>query len=369
MPVYSTLPLSIVLDSTAFGDKPRSEGSLFEQLADYIERSGATLFIPTVVIQETRRTIDAEVRRSVQAVGPEFRSLSVRGALPADFPELAESDELVKRAQASFAGGIAKLSPVEPEIPNVTHEEILDRLHEGSKPFGGDGDMREDGYRDYLTWKTVLAIAAVEDPRKVAFISNDKRAFEGNTSGELAQELGDDTVRAGVTVVWRHDLWNFLQRDTAPWQQSVEQLRDAILASMRGALRDFLFENVRDTPAWYFLDPDEIGLHPRLDDLTIVGLTSIGEIALVDVLSLVDGVGVARLSAKVEFHLNQMIDADAPPDFDESDIYVALDRLSSRTALAQVVLNANATFDVTYDIHQDQVTPVIVEIEDVDFYA
>jgi hypothetical protein len=120
---------------------------------------------------------------------------------------------------------------------------------------------------------------------------------------------------------------------------------------------------------WYFLDPDEIGLHPRLDDLTIVGLTSIGEIALVDVLSLVDGVGVARLSAKVEFHLNQMIDADDPPDFDESDIYVALDRLSSRTALAQVVLNANATFDVAYDIHQDQVTPVIVEIEDVDFYA
>ncbi len=64
------------------------------------------------------------------------------------------------------------------DYPTTSHKDIVDCALRGEKPFSGDG---KKGYRDFLIWQSILAVANRETPESIHFISSNKNDFsDGN---------------------------------------------------------------------------------------------------------------------------------------------------------------------------------------------
>jgi len=72
------------------------------------------------------------------------------------------------------------------DLPEISIDQILKRIEERKKPFGS----KDNGFKDYLIWETVLKEAKIDD---ILFVSNNTRDFcENNTASDLHEDLLGD---------------------------------------------------------------------------------------------------------------------------------------------------------------------------------
>ena len=163
-------PQTIVVDSTVFGDPPNPQGRLLKQLGEYARQTNSRIHIPTVVEKECRTRITEAADKDHREFLDSTKRLRKLGADDIPVPDVDVLRESVLQLWNS------RLSELDVQViptPDISHDEVIDKLHAGAHPFIHTGDRREDGYRDYLVWRSAIDAATTAEERSAVFISND----------------------------------------------------------------------------------------------------------------------------------------------------------------------------------------------------
>ena len=257
--------MQIVLDTNVIRDNAAMGGPLFEALRAFAAMPGRSVVIPQVVIEELVAHLDERVDEIEAQIAKFKRTTAFAGELAWGDSKTLDADGIRVRLVKRFEEAGFHVAPV----PDVSHEEVLERIHGGLKPFGRE--EREKGYRDYLVWRTALACATGGD---VVLVSRDTRDFadkNGDLHPDLAEELGGRplTLHAslGETVdkVVRPVLDN--EAGLLPWfERWVES----------GGFEDFLSEALPLSTIAADVDWEMWDFPAELDDLDLYGIVRMG---------------------------------------------------------------------------------------------
>lgn len=248
--------------------------------------------------------------------------------------------------------------------------DIVDKLHAGASPFIHGGDRREDGYRDYLIWRSAIDAAMASDDRAAVFISGD-RAFGGKGKGtELAEDLQTEAADSGVTIHWRQDLYQFLQAEAQPCLGEREEKTSLAAEYVSSPMfREFMSEvDLSDSsPADVGFDPEDYDLR-YLDDLVIEGVVDMGSAVLDGLLSLNDDEWTGRVQIDyVDVRLSQFFSPEDWLGFDD-DSWIAVDitGFSKRHARASLTVRLeNVLLEVGFAPLAGAVEALSVSLESV----
>ena len=150
-------PQTIVVDSTIFGDPPNPQESRLKQLGEYARQTNSRICVPAVVEKECKTRITEatdKVHREIVASARRLRKLGVDDIPEPDIAVLRDSALQLWDSRLSELG--VQIIPT----PDISHDEVIDKLHAGASPFIHTGNRREDGYRDYLVWRSAIDAAA-----------------------------------------------------------------------------------------------------------------------------------------------------------------------------------------------------------------
>ena len=361
-------PSVIVLDSTAFGSTPDAQNYLLKQLGEYATRTNSRILVPEVVRKECRaRVVEGAIiaHRSLAGSANELRKLGAS----VEVPELAE---LERSAIEHWEAGFVQLGAEVIPTPDVPHDEVIDKLHAGHSPFVHKGNRREDGYRDYLVWRSAVDAAAASEDRSAIFISSDQAFAQSKKTYDLAEDLEREATAAGVTIGWRPDFYRFLNEEAQPYVGQHEEALARVTEYVNtDDFREFLLagEDLRGLrPEAIGFGPEEYGLR-YLDDLEVEAVTSAGAIRVEDVVALDEDEWSGRIRVeRLGVTVSQFVDADDPPPFDdESWISVDFRGVSKRVARVDIDLRIErATLDVVFEPVGDQIHALSMEIVSAD---
>ena len=343
-------PQTIVVDSTVFGDPPNPQVGALKQLGEYARQTNSRIYVPAVVEKECKTRITEATDKMHREIMASARTLQRLGV--DDIPEL---DVAVLRNSALqlWDSRLLELGVQIIPTPDISHDEVIDKLHAGASPFIHTGNRREDGYRDYLVWRSAIDAAAVSKERSAVFISND-RAFGGNQkSNDLAEELQSEAAHSGVTVLWRQDLYQFLETEAQPCLGEREEATLLVTEYVASQMfRDFMSEVdlSHSSAADVGFDPEQYDLR-HLDDLVIEEVLDVGSAVLDGLVSLNDDEWTGRVQiASLDVRLSQYFSPeDWPPFDDDSWITVHIQGFSKRHARASLVVHLDAVlFEVGF---------------------
>lgn len=189
---------------------------------------GYSVAVSEVALREHAKHYAAEKRSIARIV----RKLDGAPAMDAQ-PSLSAAKELIF-ARANKAG--LKILP----IPPVPHGDLLERAHEGKRPFAEDGHV---GYADALVWESVKVAAKSEE---VLLLSKD-----GDFGGdELDAKLAAEVQPLPHKVSKLRSYGEFIKRHIDPKREVIKQLREDLnsgrAAQEAGALKAALRETLAD---------------------------------------------------------------------------------------------------------------------------
>ena len=332
-------PKTIVVDSTVFGEPPDPQRAPLKQLGEYARRTNSSICVPTVVEKECRTRITEAVGKTHSELLARAKTLRKLGA--GEFP-VPDVGAVRDSALQLWDSRLAELGVQVRPTPGISHDEVIDKLHSGTSPFVHAGDRREDGYRDYLVWRSALDAAVASEERSAVFISEDRAFGQSRKSMDLAEELQAEADRSGVTIFWKRDLYDFLKTDAQPCLGEREEAT-SLVEEYVGSLvfRDFLSEvDLSDfSAADVGFEPEQYDLR-HLDDLVIEEVIDVGSAALDGLVSLNDDEWLGRVQiATLDVRLSQYFSPEDWPAFDdESWISVRIDGYSKRHARASLVV-------------------------------
>ena len=173
------------------------------------------MHIPKVVILEALRHYE----RETAAVEKEVRKVWARlDQFQVDFDPKYQQEALQKLRQGAaeyetllrtkLAAGQVVLLP----LPNVSHDNLLDRDLGGRKPFSPTGK----GYRDALIWGSIVELGRqLTETDTLIFVTNNRVDFCCGDKTALASELLTDLPK-GLQVLWYPDLKSMLDKREWP---------------------------------------------------------------------------------------------------------------------------------------------------------
>jgi hypothetical protein len=217
--------MKVVIDTTVLGRDSTLSGSDAQLLKVFLTRTQGELCVPRVVLEESvnlvRKSI-LEFNRAAKDAGrlskakKKFAPVDVEG-------EMAEYRERLTLAVNAYNGRIL-------DLPEVGHEELLDRVLAPIKPFTDKGR----GYKDALIWFSIV---------------------------ELLQKCGDDLVfisdnykdwaRAERRDLLHLDLWKDLS------QRKISPHRVVLIASLSEFNQRYTLNTLKD------LSPTDEQLYPE----------------------------------------------------------------------------------------------------------
>jgi predicted nucleic acid-binding protein len=186
-----------VFDTTVLRQDFYLESSKYREFLSTARKYSWTISIPAVVIQEAvnlfRRTLEESITRIEREV------VSIRKVARRLDRELAPSlvEQLraeTKRYETELRDRLDRLGITVIPYPDVTHSSLVDRILDGRKPFG----KSDRGYRDYLIWRSVLAVAQ-QCESHVVLISANSSDF---ADGEI---LDKDLVEEATAIIGSSD--------------------------------------------------------------------------------------------------------------------------------------------------------------------
>ena len=336
-------PQTIVVDSTVFGEPPDPQGALLKQLGEYARRTNSRICVPTVVAKECRTRIKEAADKAHLELMTTAKTLRKLGA--GDIP-LPDADALRDSALQLWDRRLAELGVQVLPTPKISHDEVIDKLHSGTSPFVHTGDRREDGYRDYLVWRSAIDAAVASEERSAVFISEDRAFGETRKSKDLAKELQAEAACSSVTVLWRRDLYQFLRTEAQPCLGEREEATSMVEEYVGSEeFRDFMSDvDLSDVSAADVgFDAEEYDLR-NLDDLVIEEVLDVGSAVLDGLVSLNEDEWLSRVQiATLDVRLSQYFSPEDWPSFDdESWVAVRIEGFSKRHARASLVVRLEA---------------------------
>lgn len=360
--------MEVVADTSVLRQKYPLRGLPARYLRAFADHQGTAVIVPDVVVREIRRWVEDEVRKAfgqVRKSAAGVRKFGVSDALGvgADAAETVA----VSRALANLDGLLRDLGAVIPDIPQgVTHEQVLDRLHSGKKPFTGTND-REKGYRDYLIWETILALGATDGERDengrlpVAFLTANAKDF-ADDDGSLHPTLQEEAEARGVAVTLHASIDDFIDSVVEPTLpisvKANSLLEDDVAKAKIGAfIADEFF---KFTP--YSIDSTDHAYGAEMEDVTVEELYPVTVDYIEDVVDLPGGTAAAQIVSQTEARIDFYIwKADAYALGDDSFV-ASLSDWNDRYFLGEAETNIEGTFRVELEVVGGQLRPVSMDI-------
>ncbi len=197
--------MNIVLDTNVIYGDWYLTGPQFSLLRNYLGLSDARLFVPEIVVLETKNLFKRELGRLVLDVAKLDRYLPDEDILE-KLPHLLDAghdydSKLDKR--------LGELNAERPDHSDISHDGIVERALGPRKPFRED----DKGYRDCLLWEVVLHKIARKDTITFLISENHRDFADKPTDRILHADLRQDLVSAGLPedcVQYYSNLKNFI---------------------------------------------------------------------------------------------------------------------------------------------------------------
>ena len=270
--------MNIVLDTNVIFDNWYLSGPYFSLLENYLRLSSAKLFVPEIVVLETKNLFKRQITPLIRSMAKLRRHLPDEAALE----KLPDVDEKSTEYDTKLDQRLAELGAEKPGYSDIPHDAIVARALGVRKPFRES----DRGYRDTLLWEVILHKIANKD-KVTFFISNNHKDFADKPKGGLHADLIKDLVSAGLPngcVQYYSNLNTFIDEQVksklkrAKADETVRQLRDGSykgfslekwFAENRDAIIEkvsdkidtafaFPFDELEDSTVTYIEDPEEI---------------------------------------------------------------------------------------------------------------
>ncbi len=168
----------IFLDTNILAKDFRMHGTSFRTLQDLLALFEAQLLLSDVVLAE----VVAVFQSSLSDAFRKARRLEelLGRKLIGDF-DLDSEVARYRRELDSLFWPLSHEDPSPPYFrrlpwPEVSHEEVVERLLRGRRPFHGE-PQRERGYRDFLIWQSVVEVAKDSLDEEIFFITENRKDF------------------------------------------------------------------------------------------------------------------------------------------------------------------------------------------------
>ncbi len=301
-------------------------GAQWHLVRDQARRGQLTIAVPEVVVAETvnnyRRELKSahsKLRNAVETHGGRLIELGIT--------DVSLDTEIDRNANVDTYEALLRTKLVERgseilEIPNLPHSEIVERAIARRQPFKD----QDSGYRDTLIWTNVLTLA---EQAEVALVSNDQKAFAGDTSYELGEALlADLGVRKlqPDRVKLYPNLTPFIEVQVPRNERILHELQERLRTN--AGFLELLRREVESVVSLYsFGNQDEIRLPTGADQRA----ASIEEVTVPDlwvdaVLGPEEGTVVVDIGAEAYGHVEFPVSREALRASAEAEDLVVLDR-------------------------------------------
>lgn len=185
----SRASVAVVLDANAMWHHWWLSGASWEDLRRLVDQQRIALYVPEVVVQEVvrgrRHDANDLVRELTQVNLPRIERL-LRLGLPTNRNALTSHvQKLVADYDTELRTRLSELRAVIMPIPEVSHQEVLDRALQRRRPFDAEG---RDGYRDVLIWHSLLDVIE-RGYAGIVFVTNNTSDFCTGKPPALQPEL------------------------------------------------------------------------------------------------------------------------------------------------------------------------------------
>lgn len=221
--------MDVILDSNVFLKDLNLQGTQFAELFAYLKRTGDTLVLPTMVMQEASARYRERLTNALNTAKGAWGSLSgIRVSAHPAFPRIdleKEVEEYRNRIIRAFPGvRVLQYS----DVSGVDANEIARRGSQRIRPANQNGEE----LRDVLLWLLVLQYAR-QMKRDVAFISGDKGFHESKEQDRLHPSLVTEIAESKLPIHFFADIAAFVtsqslshQKIDAAWAQKYFQTED-----------------------------------------------------------------------------------------------------------------------------------------------
>lgn len=193
--------MNIVLDTNVIFDNWYLSGPRFSLLEKYLGLGDARLFVPEIIVLETKNNFKKQLTKSVKSLGKDLAEL--RKFLPKEnvLPRLLDIDKECHKYNAQLDKRLAELGAERPGHSEVPHQAVVARSLALRKPFKKNDKAGDKGYRDTLLWEVILCQIATEK-RTTFLISNNHTDFANESTDRI---LHADLITDLVSGGWSKD--------------------------------------------------------------------------------------------------------------------------------------------------------------------
>ncbi len=358
--------MEVVIDTSVLRGKYPLQGVSVRYLQAFAGHHDTHLVIPDVVVLEMRRWIEDEVRQAFTQARQSARTVRRLGVSDVlEVPSDTEDRE-VNLALGNLDHSLREIEALVAPIPEtISHEQVIDRLHSGLKPFAGKGS-REKGYRDYLIWETILSLGSVvrehdKDRRTpVAFLTANTRDF-ADEDGSLHPDLRMEGEAAGLSITLYTSMDEFIDTIVEPTLPTSAKAASLLAEdSIKAELLKFISE------AFSTLAPYPIaGIgHPydtEIEDATVEGLDVVEVEYVSYVVDLPGGTAAVQVAVQGEASVNFFVWRADAYTWDD-DLSASLSDWNERYLLGETVIPAKGTFRVEVEVMDGSLRPRSLDV-------
>ncbi|MGW3176040.1 PIN domain-containing protein [Streptomyces sp. NPDC001153] len=357
---------TVVVDTSCFYSDLSLENEAWKTLLLQSSQGKIALWVPEIVIRETirhySRSLDESIRSMRTGLAP-LRALRLDVDL---LPAHKDLESSVREKAEGFEGRLrAKLGASKVRIlplPEVSHEELINRALLERKPFrnkGVDPEKRgPDGYRDTLIWMSVVeASRDLESNDLLIVVTNNHKDFCDRDDENLSSDLLADLRVPHPTIKRIKNLQalqplvaDSLSPDTSTIPPMIElntRTRHAVI----GACEELLGARVAN-PEYEWSDSlqfEDIDLPSTLRSITIENVQpKIETIELSSYGSYDSGNALAILTVQAQVQFDGFMDKSVYYD-EESEVELHDGEWNNHTVWAFVERDVQLTFHATVD--------------------
>ena len=344
----------IVLDTNPIRAHLPLDSPLFRQLSIFVKNDGHRLVVPEVVLKELNSQVSAEFRKVQRALDSFKQATRYTG----DITPIGEVER--QRFTATLHQRLTGIGAEIIPIPPIPHTSVIDRIYERKAPFGTGDKPSESGYKDFLVWRTVFALACDGSGQQVVLVTADKDFGQNNT---LHRDLAADVLGLDVRLV--SDLRTFHEKVVQPWFRSDERLRDQLVHKI-GELTDFIQRYPEEAWFGFLIGSSDLDLPYPLDGAEMTVIDEVTDVRVSSVRRLNDDEIAASLLLEGHFGMTSVCSSSDPEDFHELDyspLNFDVDIVDGDYAIANFNVHGTASFDIVLRIENDEIRePKAVEL-------
>lgn len=279
--------MRIILDANILCRDFRFTGTQFREFLDAIARTGDTLVVPRLVVDEVKAKFREELREAARKIAKGLKRVRQMTEPPIESPL---NQPLIEKLGEEYDGNLetrlGAASAVIVAYPQVGHAALAQRAMQKRRPFR-EGDT---GYRDALIWEIVKQEAA-DSEETVLLVTADGDFSDGTQlHPELVEDLRSENMAPEHVHLYR-SLDDLLREDLRGRVEALPPpptvlgrlgIEEAIALLTSKRYDEALALAIQDFLGGDELDPEQLGFAPEFESPSIYGVEEIEEVDIED---------------------------------------------------------------------------------------